>query len=84
MDNNNNNPVGKIAKKTVQRSAFLLIRHSKYSAMLLKILSYTDCFFGDFAHWEYTHCPCKFRCNVNILTNNLLQLEKKVISQLLF
>jgi len=33
------NPVGKIAKNTVWRSAFLLIRHSKYSA-------HTDCFLG--------------------------------------
>jgi len=33
-------PVGKIA------SVFLL-----NSAMLSKIHSYTDCFFGDFAHW---------------------------------
>jgi len=32
----------------------LLIRHSKYSAMLSKIQKYTptDCFFRDFAHWE--------------------------------
>jgi len=27
------------------------IRHSKYSAMLLKIHSYSYCFFGDFSHW---------------------------------
>jgi len=29
----------------------MLIRHSKYSIILSKIHS-TDCFFGDFAHWE--------------------------------
>jgi len=29
---------------------FLLIRHSKYSAILSKY-ALTDCFFGDFAHW---------------------------------
>jgi len=31
-----------------------VIRHPKYSAILSKIHSYTptDCFFGDFAHWE--------------------------------
>jgi len=29
----------------------LLIRHSKYSAMLSKIYP-TDCFFSDYAHWE--------------------------------
>jgi len=31
---------------------FLLIRHSKYSAILLKY-TLTDCFFGDFAHWSW-------------------------------
>jgi len=36
----NSFPVGKIAKRTVWRSVFLLIPHSKYSAMLLKIHSY--------------------------------------------
>jgi len=40
-------PVGKIAKKAVW-SAFLLIQHSKYSAMLWYTL--TDCFFGDSTH----------------------------------
>jgi len=33
-------PVGKIAKKTVWSSVFLLIRHSNYIAMLSKIHSY--------------------------------------------
>jgi len=28
----------------------LLIRHSKYSAILSKICTPTDCYFGDFAH----------------------------------
>jgi len=28
----------------------LLIRYSKYSAILSKI-HFTDCFFGDFAYW---------------------------------
>jgi len=36
----NYNPVGKIAKTTVWRSEFLLIRLSKYSAMLSKIHSF--------------------------------------------
>jgi len=42
--------VGKIAKKAVLRSVFLLIRNWKYSAILSKYTP-TDCFFGDFAHW---------------------------------
>jgi len=29
----------------------MLIRHSKYSAILQKYAP-TDCFFGDFTHWE--------------------------------
>jgi len=29
----------------------LLIRHSKYSAILSRITP-TDCFFGDFAYWD--------------------------------
>jgi len=32
--------------------AFLLIRH--YSAIVSKIHSYRDCFFGDFGHWDTT------------------------------
>jgi len=32
----------------------LLIRHSKYSAILSKY-TLTGCFFGDFAHWWITH-----------------------------
>jgi len=32
-------------------SAILLIRHSKYSAILSNYTP-TDCFFGDFAHWD--------------------------------
>jgi len=39
-----------IAKKTVWRSEFLLIRNSKCSAIIVKYTP-TDCFFGDFAHW---------------------------------
>jgi len=37
-----------------KRSAFLLIGHSNYSAILTKIYTHTDCFFGDFAHWLTT------------------------------
>jgi len=34
-----------------------LIQHSKYSAMLSKIHSTTECFFGDFAHWDVCIIP---------------------------
>jgi len=34
----------------IGRSAFLLIRHLKYSTILSKIHSYSYCFLGDFAH----------------------------------
>jgi len=35
----------------------LLIRHSNYSAMYCQKCTLTDCFFGDFAHWEkYWNC----------------------------
>jgi len=37
-------PVGKIAEKAVCRSVFLTIWQQKYAP--------TDCFFGDFAHWD--------------------------------
>jgi len=54
-------PVGKIAKKKVWRSAFLLIKRSKYSAMLSKPCCQkytpTDCFFGDFVHWVRPRGP---------------------------
>jgi len=43
-------PVGKIAIKTVWRSAFLLIRHSNYCVILSKIHSYR-LLFPQFAHW---------------------------------
>jgi len=51
----NTKPVGKIAK-TVWKSAFLLIQHSKY--ILSYIVPYCQkytlhtAFFDDFAHWE--------------------------------
>jgi len=32
-------------------SAFLLIRHLKYSAPYCQKYTHTDRFFGDFAHW---------------------------------
>jgi len=39
-------PVGKIAKNSLKDCVFfLLIRHSKYSAIL------SNGFFGDFSHW---------------------------------
>jgi len=46
--------VGKIAKKTVLRIVFLLIWHSKYSAILSKYTP-TDCLFLAifFSHWAY-------------------------------
>jgi len=52
----------------------LLIRHSKYSAILSKIHSYTDCFFGEFANWAisisistYTEYPkIKLKMVVNL------------------
>jgi len=49
--------MGKIAKNTVWRSAFLLIRRSPYCQKY----SPTDCFFGDFAHWVIitNSLPCK-------------------------
>jgi len=37
-------PVGKIAKRTVWRSVFMLIRRSKYSAIFSKIHSYRQLF----------------------------------------
>jgi len=43
-------PVGKIAKKQSEGVLFLLIRYSKYNAILSKIHSYGP-LFGDFAHW---------------------------------
>jgi len=42
-------------------SAFLLIRHSKYSAIILKIHSYR-LLFGDFTHWAVR--KLKESCNV--------------------
>jgi len=38
----------KSPKKKSKGVRFLLIRHSKYSAVLSKM--HLDCFFGDFAH----------------------------------
>jgi len=51
------NPVGKIAKKTVRRSAFfvnsvILSCHIvKNTLIQTQKYTHTDCFFGDFAHW---------------------------------
>jgi len=45
----------KIAEKAVCRSAFLTIWHCILSGKLTKTHSLrtpSDCFFGDFAHWE--------------------------------
>jgi len=43
--------VAKSPKKQSEEVRFLLILHSKYSVMLSKYTR-TDCFFGDFAHWD--------------------------------
>jgi len=57
--------VGKIAKITIQRSAFLLI----YCAILSKYTP-TDCFFGAFAHW-ITFKQCRF--------NLLYQMDNRIV-----
>jgi len=64
-------PVGKIPEKALYRSVFLLIRHSKYGAMLLKIHSYRLLFRinkPEFYFIKLRNCP-----NVMILreTNDL-------------
>jgi len=42
----------KSLKKQSVGSAFLLIRHSKYSAILSNQNTPTDCFFSDFDYWD--------------------------------
>jgi len=43
--------IGLTQKKNSLKKGVLLIQHSKYSSMLLKIHSYRLLYFGDFAHW---------------------------------
>jgi len=51
----------KSPKQQSERVRFLLILRSKYSAILSKIHS-TDCFFGNFAHWEFCEWFCGSFC----------------------
>jgi len=45
--------VGKIAEKAISRSVFLTTWHV-FECRINKKRTPSDCFFGDFAHWEVT------------------------------
>jgi len=45
-------PVGKIVKKAICKSVFLITGHCILSAELTKTHSFRMFFFSDFAHWD--------------------------------